>query len=677
MKKQTKSFSVKGQTRLILLIFVLLATLMISSSVVELQQSKKELYELMAKQAHSLLESLITASQNTLRASNYLDDLARQRLLDNANLIRQLFEQGRLTNRMLTKIASQNHILRIHIFNNKGQTLFASYRPTSKVKEDQGNPQQMLEPLFKGETDTLLIGYKVARNQNGYRFAVALAARNRSAIVLNVDAHTMLNFKHDIDFGALIGKVVRSNSEILYMALQAPEHILAASGKVSELEAIDQSSFLKTSFEDSTFATRRISFSDMDVFEAVHPFSFMGETIGLFRIGLSLKPVQDINERIYRRLLFITLILIVIGFILFVYIFTRQRLNILQKQYDVVETYSGKIIDNVSDAIIVFDRQNGISVINGAAEELFETTRPRLIGKTIHDLFEDKTCLSLFEETSRLKQISCKIGSQRKVLLISKSTFKDAEAKLNTVLVIRDLTEQKQMEEQLERQQRLTAMGELASGVAHEIRNPLNTISTIIQQLDKDFSPVSEQEEYHKLAHLVFSEVKRINETVQDFLRFSRPEPIQPSSFRFSEFIDELKTQYVPLMQKKNIQFSTKVHWDGEVFWDQNQMKQVFINILQNALEAIEENGHISLITNEPDAGFLEITIEDDGPGMPDNVRDNIFNLYFTTKAKGTGIGLSIVQRIVFEHGGRIHIESTPGSGSVFTLKLPIRINSM
>jgi Na+-transporting NADH:ubiquinone oxidoreductase subunit NqrC len=157
MKTSTKPF--KGQFRLMVLIFVLLATLMISSSVVELQQSKKELYELMAKQAHSLLESLITASQNTLRATNYLDDLARQRLLDNASLIRILYERGALNNRTLARIAAQNHIFRIHIFNNKGQTLFSSYQPEQTANERLSSPLQMLKPLFNGEADTLLIGY--------------------------------------------------------------------------------------------------------------------------------------------------------------------------------------------------------------------------------------------------------------------------------------------------------------------------------------------------------------------------------------------------------------------------------------------------------------------------------------------------------------------------------------
>ncbi len=133
MKKKTASFSYKGQTRLIILIFVLLAALMVSSSLIELRQSKKELYELMAKQAHSLLESLITASQNTLRATNYLDDLARQRLLDNANLIRILYEQGNLNNPTLTRIAEQNHIVHIHLFHSLLQLFYRRNKDDNAV----------------------------------------------------------------------------------------------------------------------------------------------------------------------------------------------------------------------------------------------------------------------------------------------------------------------------------------------------------------------------------------------------------------------------------------------------------------------------------------------------------------------------------------------------------------
>ena len=664
-----------GQIRYILIIFLLIAGLMISSAVIELQQNKQELYQLMAEQAHSLLESLITASQNTLRATTYLDQISRQRLLNNAGLIRLMYEKKRLTNQFLMDLSEHSDIYRIHVFNKRGEKIFSSYESDHSEALKQ-EPQAILEPIFSGEQDTLIIGYKKARFNNQYRFVIALAAKDRAAIVLNIDAEEMIKFKRDIDFGALIRKVLKGNSQIQYIALQDPQHILAASGNVHELDSIEESDFLKHAYVDSLFSTRVTPFARKEIFEAVHPFSFAGETIGLFRIGLSLDPIQDIKDRIYRRLILITIILIIIGFVLLVYIFTRQRLQILQKQYEIVETYSGNIIENVSDAIIVLDEKNGIKIFNSAAEKLFGALKDEILGKNPDAFFPADDCHRILREPSLLKQLNCQIKNRRHELLVSKSVFYDSDENKNTILVIRDVTEQKQMEAQLERQQRLTAMGELASGVAHEIRNPLNTIGTIIQQLDKDFEPSSDKEEYHELAGLVYNEVKRINETIQDFLKFARPQPLQPARFSVETLFQDLQKQYASLLSEKAIRLDVQLGWKGQVYWDANQMKQVFINLLQNAIEAVGQKGTVTISLQPDNDHSVEIFFKDDGPGMPENIRQNIFNLYFTTKAKGTGIGLSMVQRIIFEHGGMISVESEPGKGTRFSIKMPKEVSA-
>ncbi len=662
------------QYRYIILIFLFIAVLMISSAVIELQQSKKELYQLMSKQAHSLLESLIIASHNSLRATTYLDEISRQRLLNNAGLVKRMYENQRITNQILSDISQQNNIYRINIFSKTGRKIFSSHQQVHFEMPEKNNPVQTLQPIFNSQQDTLIIGYKEARYKSGYRFVVALAARDRSAIVLNINADEMLKFKKDIAFGGLIRNVVQKNPQIAYIALQDSVNILAASGNVKQLDGIKGSSFLEEALNDTSFFTRVAQFEDKEVFETVQAFSQNGETLGLFRLGLSLQPIEDINARIYRRLIVITLILIIIGFILFVYLFTRQRLNILQNQYEVVETYSSGIIDNVSDAIIVLDNLNGIKIFNTAAEKLFLKSKKNIIGLDLKELFSKQECQKLLKEKTILKQLNCKIGNLEKVLLISKNNFFDRDKNENTILVIRDLTEQKQLEDQLQRQNRLTAMGELASGVAHEVRNPLNTIGTIVQQLDKDFEPVAEKEEYHELAGLVYNEVKRINETIQDFLRFSRPEPIQTSRFQIADLFHELEKQYKVILDAQQINLDIRLQWKGFVTWDKKQIKQVFINIIQNAIEAIAKQGTISIVIKQISEQYLEIEIEDDGPGMDENIRTNIFNLYFTTKAKGTGIGLSIVQRIIYEHGGIISVNSKPRKGTVFTLKLPVQI---
>lgn len=574
MKNNQVRKIIPDSARSIVAIFLALTVLMIASAAVELFQSKKEILHIMEEQAHSLLESIIVASHNTLQTTQYLDELAREKILK-----------------------------------------FEAHDP---------------------------------------RF---------------------LEFKKKIGFGVLLRTAVAQNPRIIFAALQDTSAILAASGNVSVLQSISSSPFLRKALSDSLFRTRITEFDSTEIFEAVHPFVYDGHTIGLMRIGLSLEPVHMVNSRIYRRLIIITIVLTFIGFFIFIFLFTRQRYFLLKKQYSIVETYSGNIIGNVSDGIIVVDKAAGIKIFNKAAEQIFGKTVGEVQGYSTDVLFEQKSCLKLLQSESVLTPINCKINGQKKYLLISKSKFTDADGLENEILVIRDLTQQKQLEEQMERKQRLTAMGELASGVAHEIRNPLNTISTIIQQLNKDFEPSNEPQEYHQLAGLVYNEVNRINHTIQDFLRFSRPEPIQTSSFNLSAFLKEIKTQFAATLKEQQATLEITEHWKGDVVWDPRQMRQVVINLVQNALQAVPEgSGKINISVNPLVNGELELVIKDNGPGIKKEFIANIFNLYFTTKAKGTGIGLSIVQRIIYEHHGVISVESEEGSGAEFRIKLPITI---
>ncbi len=669
--KKTKG-SLIQQSRNIILIFVSLASLMIVSALFELSQSKKELFQLMSEQSHALLESVMIASQNSLLTNEYLEELSKRRLLNNANLIKSLYERGRISNEFLANICQENDIYRINIFNQLGEKIYSSHKREHFDLPEKTSPQTTLYPILTGEVDTLIIGIKPARFEEGFRYAVALSTDDFGAIVLNIDAQQILDFKRHIGFGTLLRNMVSGNPRIIYAALQDTLHILAASGNVRVLEAIQTSDFLTQSLRDSLFLTRMVEFDSLQVFEAVHPFSFRSKSVGLFRVGLSIDPIEDINQRIFRRLIIITIVLVVIGFFLLTYLFIRQRYSILQKQYEVVETYSGNIISHVSDAIIVSDQINGIKIFNTAAEKLFDQSKTKTLGSSLEALFNQSDSDRIFKDQSRLQQIDCLINGKKKYLLISKSPFSDSENNENKIIVIRDLTERKHLQDQMDREKRLTAMGELASGVAHEIRNPLNTIGTIIQQLDKDFEPPTDKEEYHQLARLVLGEVKRINETTQDFLRFARPEPIQPTKFQIQSLFQDLKNQYDFILDEKKIKLDIRLNWRGEVAWDQRQIRQVFINLIQNAIEAVENNGNILLQIDAVSKDELKILFKDDGPGMEEKIRSNIFNLYFTTKAKGTGIGLSIVQRIIYEHGGIITVESEPGQGTIFYITFPI-----
>jgi signal transduction histidine kinase len=659
------------QPRLLILIFISLAVIMIVSALFELYQSKKELYVLMEKQAHSLMKSIIISSKNSLLTNERLSALIEERLLNNAVLINTLYKTDKITNSVLNKISQQNNIYRINIFDKYGEKIFHSHPQDHFSDSEKYSPQQVLAPILTGLVDTLIIGIVPARFEEGNRYAVAISAKDRSAIVVNIDAKQVMDFKRNIGFGPLLRNIVSENPLITFAALQDTSNILAASGNVTVLEAIQESDFLLSSLQDSLFISRIADFDSLEIFEVVHPFVYNGMKIGLLRLGLSMSPIQDINDRIFRRLIIITVALFIIGSIIFAFIFTLQNFGILKKQYSIVETYSSNIISNASDAIIVYNKNNGIKIFNNAAESLFKKKQSKVIGKTLTLLFAKNDFTKINEQSSTIQSIDCLINNFNRYLLISKTHFKDDKDDKNTILLIRDLTDQKLMEEQIERKQRLTAMGELASGVAHEIRNPLNSISTIIQQLDKDFTPTDDVEEYHELSNIVYSEINRINQTVKDFLHFAKPEKIKPEPFKLGTLFKQLHLQYKGVLDNKNIQMTIEQSWSGQVTWDLNKMKQVFINLIDNAIDAISKEGTISITVNRSSNHHINIQLTDDGIGMPDTVQSNIFNLYFTTKAKGTGIGLSIVQRIIFEHKGTITINSKKDIGTTVSIVLP------
>jgi PAS domain S-box-containing protein len=488
--------------------------------------------------------------------------------------------------------------------------------------------------------------------QQGYRYVTVLSTDSDGAIVINMDAEQLLEFRGRIGFGILLNRMTE-NEGVIYTALEDSSGILAASGNVKSLDNIVESDFLSESIENKQFNWRFTDFNGTEIFEAVHPFDVDDETIGLFRIGLSLAPLNAVNERITNRIILIGILLLVLGTVLLVLVFYRQNFDILRKQYQYMEGFAHQLINNANDIIIVLNRLKQIKEINPAGEKFFELSSDQIKNYDLNKLLCEGAENQIFNTSSQIIETTCLRGEEKKHLLLSRSSFEDSEKELFYVLIIRDLTSIKELEQQIERGKQLTAMGNLASGVAHEIRNPLNAIGTIIQQLGRDFEPTADKEEYYSFTKLVYNEVKRINKTIESFLKLAKPEPIVRKHFILSEFLKDIELQHKRNLEDKNIKLIVENYYDGEVFWDEDQIKQVLINLISNAGDAIVNTGEIKITAKQQEENI-----------------GKIFNLYFTTKADGSGIGLGIIQRIINEHGGIISVDSKIGEGTKFTIKL-------
>lgn len=242
------------------------------------------------------------------------------------------------------------------------------------------------------------------------------------------------------------------------------------------------------------------------------------------------------------------------------------------------------------------------------------------------------------------------------------------------VIVLRDLREIKWLEEKLRRSEKLAAIGELAAGVAHEIRNPLSAIRGFAQFLENNV--LKERPTEQEYARIMVTEIDRINRVVTDLLTFSRPLETVEAPTDVAALLDHVVRLVSADARSKDVTLRQSATGDlSGLRLDGNQMTHALLNLLLNAQQAVEDGGTIELdARREPADGQLRISVTDDGPGIPAAERKRIFNPFYTTRKKGTGLGLAIVQKITENHHGDIRVESPPPGrprGCRITLSLP------
>jgi signal transduction histidine kinase len=234
----------------------------------------------------------------------------------------------------------------------------------------------------------------------------------------------------------------------------------------------------------------------------------------------------------------------------------------------------------------------------------------------------------------------------------------------------------KELEEQMRLQEELSAMGQLAAGVAHEIKNPLNAIGLVVQRLQKEFrwEDPQGQQEYERFTGIVRDEISRVNKIIEQFLFVARPFQSEFKTQALEEIVDYVLDLLEETIQRNGIRMEK--NWEKDlppVMGDRSQLTQAFLNLLNNALEALPRGGSLKVVLKSiPGMKSIELRIEDNGPGIPPENLKKVFAHYFTTKEKGIGLGLAITQKIIQGHHGRLEVRSLPGQGTTVRVLLPM-----
>ncbi len=671
-------YKFKLQPRIVIIISVIIGIVMITSAYFELNESKKEIFHILSEKSSSLIETISLSSDNTLNASDEIENLITERLLDNARLIKNLDSLNLLTRSKLIQIGNENKLFRINIFNKKGDRILTNRIPLPGHIHPEGNVNRFkeLKPILTGETKQLILGLKNSEFSNEERFAVAISrAFDRGAIVINLDARDFLEFRKKIGIGKIISDIA-DKSGIEYIVLQDTLGILAASASVKSMDPIEGDEFLENALNvDSTFK-RIIKFKGHEVYEVVKRLEMNNVVVGLYRIGVSLNEVKSVESRMYRRIIIISIILAAISIIVLSIIFTSQNLQAVSNEFGKFRTFTSTILEEMREAVIVINNEFAITLFNKSAEELFKIKREKIINQNIKYLLDGKFSFIINEDNIRNNYISdiqktIEINNQLRFLSLSiTKNFNEQNEAENYTIVINDLTERKNLEENAKRQEKLSAMGELASGVAHEIRNPINAIGMIAQRLNKEFVPNKDSDEYKSILNVLKDEVTRINKIITQFLNYAKPLEIELKTLESSEYFEDVFRLYISQSKIKKINFKKLSKDAFQIKIDPELMKQALMNIIQNAIESVNENGTVVFNYYKED-NLLNIVVEDNGNGIPEDQLKKIFDLYYTTKKDGNGLGLSIAQKIINQHNGTIIVESKANHGTKFTIKIP------
>lgn len=350
-----------------------------------------------------------------------------------------------------------------------------------------------------------------------------------------------------------------------------------------------------------------------------------------------------------------------------------QGLSLLQR-------FADTLMKDINLGVILVDPLFRLIDISDMACRVLGFERQRIVNRPMDEVFASIPMEHRFVQRSLLDgvvvrnhAISWMNNSERYELLLDSNLLKDRKGNVvGAYVIFKDVTNLRSLEEQVQRSDRLAMIGQIAAGTAHEIRNPLTSIKGFMQVLKNTFAENGMEKE-QGYTDIMLTEIDRINELVSEFLLLSKRKNVTYDHVDVPIVMKEI----LPIIINEALLYGVTVHYETtksapKIIADRELLKQVFLNICKNGIEAVGEGGTLTITERvDTEERKLNVEIHDTGPGIPSFLIDKIFDPFFTTKENGTGLGLSVCQRIVHDMGGTIRVASK-GFGTTFTVSIPI-----
>ncbi|NVB81181.1 MAG: PAS domain-containing protein [Kofleriaceae bacterium] len=339
----------------------------------------------------------------------------------------------------------------------------------------------------------------------------------------------------------------------------------------------------------------------------------------------------------------------------------RAAADLLTLHQDIVRSLSSGLITTTPDGIVL--------TANQAAAEILRTTPARLAGRQLETIMPGLAVLTNPSGELRRGDLTVPTDDVDLVVGVTVSPLRDVRDQVvGRVINFQDLTELKRLEQHARRAERMATVGQLAAGVAHEIRNPMASISGSIELLRQ--SPQTSDDD-RTLMTIVHREIQRLNALIGDLLDYANPRAKQTVDFDLGLLVDETVQVARGDQNFADVELVSTVDQPLLVHADPAKLRQVVWNLVRNAADAALSGGKHVRVEARRDGAGAWFAVTDDGPGIPDTMLGRIFDPFVTTKQKGTGLGLATCHTIIAEHGGRIDVETNVGTGTKFIVRLP------
>ena len=347
---------------------------------------------------------------------------------------------------------------------------------------------------------------------------------------------------------------------------------------------------------------------------------------------------------------------------------------------DVKEVFSAlkenldQIMANLQDGLMLFTRDWRAVLVSASAERFVGKPRREILGRAVEDIFTDtsilgRVVLDAFHLHHPLAQAELQTENGRRVE-VSLDFIEERGERIGALLNIRDAESVQKIEDEIELSRRLAAIGRLTSGVAHEVKNPINAIVLHLEVLREKLPDLEPDSRRHM--DVIASEIRRLDRVVQTLVDFSRPVELRLVETDLRRTLEDVALLAIPQANASNIKLTREIADEPLIVRiDSDLIKQAVLNVVLNGIQAMGTKGGLLTLAAYRADGIVTVDVRDEGPGIPPEVRDKIFNLYFTTKKGGSGIGLAMTYRVLQLHNGSVEFESRDSGGTTFHLNLP------